>query len=63
MYKICMNCRSYRAKERWSKGQCSGYCITSKLDKDEKYGYAVDGEKYAEVGRNGWCKEYKEKEE
>ena len=62
MERICINCRSYRQKEHWSKGQCAGYCIAAKLDKDAKYGYLVDGERYAESGRNGWCDQFEEKE-
>lgn len=58
MNKICINCRSYRQKEHWSKGQRSGYCVDYELASCVKRGYEVDGKRYAEVTKNGSCKRF-----
>lgn len=61
--KICKNCRHYREKEHWSKGQCAGYCLAEPTGKDFKWGYEVDGIKYMQASINGLCKKYEERKD
>ena len=58
MNKICANCRNYRHKKRYAKGQCSGYCVDYELIPFIECGYEVDGKRYAQVTKNGSCERF-----
>lgn len=58
----CADCRSFRLKARYSRGQSAGYCIMKELMPGLDAGYeTADGKVYGEVFTTGVCQDYEEK--
>lgn len=60
----CTDCRSFRLKERYSRGQSAGYCIRQAMIPGLDAGYErADGKAYGEVFTTGICPDFEGKEE